>query len=247
MRARLVLWVFVGIAAVVLFLPILLGSGTFSLLVTLALGWSSFLQRTVPRLTWNWDLIGMALVSISIILFLAHKFLNGLSKSIAAKRGTAWSWPWKWTWSSLVALMLLFLVGMAVGGTAHQNGWIAASPESFLERPADPWQIGVEMGILESLGISSGDTEGKMKEVRRDFWKAKDENFPKQDVMSLLQKYHVLVVVDDQGTIQDTIIFPRDSLLREKFGGRNTLYGGKHNWESISGLLEKHQGHLVAF
>ena len=134
MKKRSIVWIFVGIAIVVLILPVFLSYRGFTIFTALATGWFSFLQRTVPRLTWNWDLIGLAILSAAIILFIGHKLLSGLSKNIAAARGTQWRWPWKWTWSSLVALLLLFLVGMAVGGTAHQIGWLISSPEPLFER-----------------------------------------------------------------------------------------------------------------
>ncbi|MEO5804612.1 MAG: hypothetical protein ABIR24_13885, partial [Verrucomicrobiota bacterium] len=222
----------------------------FAFFSALTLGWFSFLQRTLPKLTWNWDIIGMALLSVVIILFLAQKFLNGLSKSIATKRGTNWTWPWKWTWSLLVAILLLFLVGMAVGGTVHQIGWIISSPESLLQKPHDPYDARVKMEILESLGISAGENDGKIAEIREEFWKARDENYRSQNVVFLLQKYHVLVVVDDQEKFQGTIIFPRDATLRKKLGGYCSLSNEDrfdHRWENISALLEKYRSHLVSF
>ena len=239
------------IAAVVLFLPILLGSGTFSLLVTLALGWSSFLQRTVPRLTWNWVLIGMALVSIAIILFLAHKFLNGLTKSIAAKRGTTWNWPWKWTWSLLVALMLLFLVGMAVGGTAHQIGWIAASPEPLNEKKSFRFEALNEMKQLElAFRIAIDDADGNLANARSELWDPKNDYFGSpQAAGRMLQRYHLLAVVDENGIVLGAIVFPRNAETRERSGGVCSLEeenDSNPRSKKISELLHKYQARLVA-
>jgi len=242
---------------IILLLTFLLDSRPFAFFSVLSFGWFNFFQRTLPKLTWNWDLIGMALLSTAIILFLAHKFLTGLSKSIAAKRGANWRWPWKWTWSLLTAVLLLFLVGMAVGGTTHQIGWIASSPESMFERKPFYFIAVNEMKEIElAIRLASGETNEQIENVRKEFWKTKEELFgPRVDVTSMIQKYCVLVLVNDDQKVLGTIIFPRDSTLRQKVGGYCSSYETKdrfeehldHRWEKISELLKKYRGHLVSF
>ncbi len=248
---RPVFKIFLSIFAVILLLPFLLDYRQFAFFSALTLGWFGFLQRTLPKLTWNSDLIGMTLLSVVLILFLAHKFLNGISRSIAAKRGTTWSWPWKWTWSSLIALMLFFLVGMAVGGTAHQIGWIASSPEPLLERnPFSYDAINAMKQFDLALRIALGDTNENLEKARLELWNHPKEylgNWP--SAVQLLQKYHVLVVVDEKGLVQGSIVFPRDAETLKRSGGVcsvDTENNQHPDSKEIAKLLQKYKARLVA-
>ena len=106
------------------FLLLLVGSsGPFTLIITLAFGWLEFLSRTLPKISLNADLIGMAVVCISLILLLAHRFMVWISASVAESRKVSWIWPWKWTWCGLGAVLLLFLVGIGHGRNCPSN-WL---------------------------------------------------------------------------------------------------------------------------
>jgi hypothetical protein len=118
---------------IALFLLGIVGPGAFEPLVFLGIGWIGFLARTVPRITWNWDLLGMALLCMAGVLILAHWFLHWLTGQLATWRGLAGSWRWRWTWCAAFIVGIAFLVGMAVGGIAHQTAWIASSHESWYE------------------------------------------------------------------------------------------------------------------
>lgn len=249
MKKRSIVWIFLGIAIVVLILSVFLSYRGFTIFTALATGWFSFLQRTVPRLTWNWDLIGLAILSAAIVLFIGHKLLSGLSKNIAAARGTQWRWPWKWTWSSLVALLLLFLVGMAVGGTAHQIGWITSSPEPLFEkRSFKAVDINNMNQIQLAFRIAIEDESGDLGKVRASLWDPKSNYLPSRDkALSMLQKYAVLVVVE-KGQSPGVIIFPRDPILRNRIGGFYSLGddGGSLRTKQLSELIKLHQANLLA-
>ena len=93
---RFVSWLLIGLALAFL-LMITIERGFFEPLMLLAIGWASFLARTVPRISLNRDLVGMALVCAAGVLSLAHWFLKWLAGQIAASHGRAWNWPWRWT------------------------------------------------------------------------------------------------------------------------------------------------------
>lgn len=249
MKKRSIVWIFVGIAIVVLILSVFLSYRGFTICTALATGWFSFLQRTLPRLTWNWDLIGLAILSAAIILFIGHKLLSGLSKNIAAARGTQWRWPWKWTWSSLVALLLLFLVGMAVGGTVHQIGWIASSPEPWFEKkPFSFVDVNNMKQIQLAFRIAYEDEGGDLGKIRAVLWDSKSDYLPSRDkALSMLQKYAVLVVVQkDQSP--GVIIFPREPILRNRIGGFYSWgdEGGSLRSKELSEFIKLHQANLLA-
>lgn len=245
---KILLAIFVG----VLVLPFVLDSGTISVVAAVAFGWISFLLRSLPKWKWNWDLIGMGLICATIILFLSHQFLTALSRSVASKFQNAFRWPWKWTWSLFVATLLFFIVGMAVTGVVHQVGWMAASPESLLERKGFYFVSMNEMKQIDlAIRIASGERDGTIESTREEFWKTKDQLFaPRVDVSSLFQKYCVLAVIDPQGKVSGTIIFPRDSKLKKLAGAFYNFDdkdGFERKWDKMLDKIKRQRDRLVTF
>ncbi|MGK0190759.1 MAG: hypothetical protein ACI9R3_006589, partial [Verrucomicrobiales bacterium] len=99
--------------------------GSFDVLWALASGWFTFLQRTLPNITWNGSLVGMGVLCSMIALGLAHGFLRSVIK--AGQR-----WRFRWTVCGLMIVGLVFLVGMSVAGVVHQVGWIVGSDEAMI-------------------------------------------------------------------------------------------------------------------
>ena len=94
------------------FLAAGIGSGHIDALIALIFGWINFLKRTVPEISWNWDLIGMALFCSVLIVVLGHRFTSWVTSTITSKRELGWRWPWKWTCCGLAMVGLSFLVGI---------------------------------------------------------------------------------------------------------------------------------------
>ncbi|MEO7676096.1 MAG: hypothetical protein ABIV39_04950 [Verrucomicrobiota bacterium] len=147
--------------------------------------------------------------------------------------------------------MLLFLVGMAVGGTVHQIGWITSSPEPLFERkPFNFEALNAMKQIDLALRIALGDTNENLEMARLELWNRPEEylgNWP--SALQLLQKYHVLVVVDEKGLAQGSIVFPRNAETLNRSGGVCSLEAENNEHpdsKEIVKLLQKYKGRLVS-
>lgn len=247
---RIVLYGFLGVVLVTF-----LASMSFVLLQILPVlvsGWWFFLRRTVPGISWNWDLVGMGILCAVLILLGAQWILNWIWQSIRKARALEDGnrrWPWKSTWCGSLAVAMLFLVGMAVGGIAHQVGWMLSSPERMIEprrySGADANDMrhlagGLEQAILE--------TQGDVRQMRHLVWRT-DGGFLRSDLAPVFRDaYHVLLIVEPDGKIGGSIIFPRDPERRRRAGCLFS-YGGESGYEPVQkldGILERHRSRLLA-
>jgi hypothetical protein len=193
-------------------------SGYIEAGVLLLFGWVAFLNRTLVRITLNWDLIGMGLVCAGGILVIAHYFLRWLVGSIAAQRGSGGHWPWRWTWCGLMALGVLFLVGMAVGGAAHQIGWISNSPEPLMEQKGRYAALSTMRALEFGMKVASQDMTNPAA-MRQLLWDEKENVIgPRHNTAKILQSAHVLLIAPSN-QVEGWIIFPRDPALMKRFGG----------------------------
>ena len=243
---RVALW-FLLVVILILFALPLLASGRIETFVALALGWIQFLKRTVPRITWNWDLVGMGVVCSAAILIAAHWFLNWVASFRAAARGEEFRWPWKWTVSGLMATGICFLVGMSVGGIAHQVGWLCAQTERWYERKGGVFND--LQSVLIAFQSARGDANDEVV-LTRQLMRTRniDRLGDSRDGGATIDRFHVLVMLDWRGKIAGSIIFPRDTNLG---GGLSVVYSpeGRNEYlpmEKLPELLEKHRKDLLA-
>lgn len=223
------------------------GSGVIELIFTAAFGWVMFLKRTLPQISLNWSLIAMSAISIFGILGLTHWFLSWLTKA----RRTDFRWPFNWTVCVLVGVALIFLVGMSIGGIAHQAGWIAASDEPLFTSKGRRFFDYNNMRQLDlAFRIIEGDTSEDLNEIRRELWKSPSEYLPQsKSFPPIIQSYHLLVVINNKGQINGVIIFPRDAKVFGKSGGFYSI--GEKQWEffpakNLNSLLQMYKGQLRA-
>ena len=254
---RRILWglVKIGSCAFVLFFLFMMlmagiGFGPMGVLISLAFGWLKFLNRTLPQISWNWDLVGMGILCVAVILLLAHRALNWISRSVATARGLTFRWPWRWSWCGLIAVALFFLVGMAVGGATHQIGWLASSEEPWYEIKPPYLQNIHEMRELEFDFVPALLEATTLASLRREMWKSEVERQGRADRrQSLLQSYHVLTVVETDGKVVGVIIFPRSADGSSRVGG---YYYNAENprrevpAKDLPDLIRSYQGKLVA-
>jgi hypothetical protein len=204
--------------------------------VLLFFGWIGFLQRTLPRITLNWDLIGMGVVCVAGILVISHYFVRWLTMSIAASRGAAGHWPWRWTWCGMASLAVLFLVGMAVGGAVHQIGWISSSPEPLMERKAP--NSAMYMRMIEVGMASALDDATNQPSLRQQLWDpASSPVGSMRDRTKILQSYHIMLIAPSNH-VEGCVIFPRDPAMLERSGG-TILDENTHERLSAEELREK--------
>lgn len=215
----------------------------------LAFGWIAFLGRTLPKISWNWDVIGMGLMCVALILFLAHRFLTWFVKNVAAA-SVSWRWPWKWTWCGLSAVMIFFLVGMATGGIAHQIGWIITSPDPWFEVKGNLNDKMEMERTYMAFRTALEETNGDLAVLRRRIWSSENNLIVLPDKgVSLMEKFHILFIVGADKKVTGLIIFLRDPQKRAK------VYALYSNGDSegyvapngISDLIRTNQQNLISF
>ena len=84
MLGRVLLYGFLILILLAELAPMFFGFIEFT--VTLGTGWWFFLKRTVPRIVWNWDLVGMSFVCVVLILMGAQWFLNSIAQGVQSFR-----------------------------------------------------------------------------------------------------------------------------------------------------------------
>jgi hypothetical protein len=231
-----------------LFLPSFFMAGRAGVLGAVALGWWSFLQRTLPGISWNWDIVGMSAVCVLLILILAHVFLRWITKSVSSAQGRRWQWPWRWTWCGLLAIGLLFLVGMGVGGMAHQAGWLSSRSGSWYEIKGEDFSDLRQLdGALQQAALEAG---GDILEMRRVLRSPDSSYFPRgRGENSLLERFQVLLIRDETNALAGRIIFPRDPARWARARGIYSFADRNDNFpmEQLPKLIQKHQQQLLAF
>jgi hypothetical protein len=241
------LGIFVLTLVVLLFLGGLIG---LEIPARLGFGWIQFLSRVLPKISWNWDLIGMAALCLAGLLGVGHGFIKWLTGHISTARGTPWSWPWRWTWCGAASLGLLFLVGMAVGGIFHQAAWIAASPEPLYEGKTRVRDILEIKEFHVALRMALDDSKDNCELARRELRKSQNEYLPARPGQAAPgERVTCLLIVDRDGKCFGAVLFPR---LKPQPSGPNDLfywYQNKESWRPMSelgSLLRMHRGQLVA-
>lgn len=102
--------------------------------VFLAFGWVVYLWKTVPNVTVS--PVGAATFAACLAGFAlgGHAFLRWLHREW---RGPgAGPWRVRWTASLVLAIVLMFVAGLATAGLAHQIGWLVASPVTLVSGSA---------------------------------------------------------------------------------------------------------------
>ena len=217
----------------------------------LASGWMSFLARTVPRIEWNWDLVLMAMLCVTLILLGGQWLLNWLWQATRATRSNASPehWRWNWTWCGLAALAVFFLVGMAVGGIVHQVGWMASSPEPMMEAkglPIDSVNMRqLDMALQEALS----EPNTSIVTIRNEASRQGSDFFGHiENRSSLLESYQVLLIMEADGSVKGALIFPRNISRRERAGVWYVLSDnrGPKPAKELDALINRHREQLVA-
>ncbi len=218
-----------------------------------ALGWVGFLKRTMPRISWNWDLIVTGLLCCIVVLMLAHFLLRSLAapilKASSATGGDARPWRWRWTWCGVSALGVLFLVGMCAGGIVHQIAWIRSSPEPWFERKGGLSFIGEMKNFRLVITMAANDHADDVTRMRTELRNPKGEWARRRPgEPAPYEKFICLLIVDDARKFSGAILFPRNP---EQWKRRDVV----HYWNNtedelrsmrdLPALLKRYEGHLL--
>lgn len=220
----------------------------FEVLGVALFGWAAFLRRVLPMVSLNADLIGMAVVCILLLAGGGHCFMRWVTVQVAKARNVEAEtrlWPWKWTWCGCASLGLTFVTGSSLVGIVHQAGWIMANREPWFDdrgRAAyHEWHAlerGCERVFLEPAGGVG---------VVRERLSRSDERYP-WNWQVIRQKYHVLSVLGDDGTVSSIFFFSRDAKFRAGFGAKRVgIDESEHVLvEKIDEWLRRNHSRLLA-
>lgn len=237
-----------GIAAVILlalgcggyqFLLLLVGySGYAEISWALVFGWIGFLMRTLPRVTWNGSMVGMGILCTVGSVFLTQWLLREFTRHLSFA-----PWRWRWTVCGIGALAVLFLVGLAIGGSAHQIGWMMGSDVRWFKERIHDQSSGLD-GVASNL-LREGETDPAV-------WRTKLMESPRVGVTNqwAIDRAQILFVLDDQGAVTGAFIIPRDKESGWAHGVFHTK-GKQAKWlysaQQVRDLIREHSAHLEAF
>ena len=119
-------------ALALLLLTFISGQFTFDILAALSFGWWKFLSRTVPHVSVNWKVIGMALLCSGIILWALHSFC--LWFVTARGKSSEVRWRFRSTAAFFGIVWALFFTTMGITGIVHQIAWLTTSNEPWAQR-----------------------------------------------------------------------------------------------------------------
>ena len=217
----------------ILFLPILVGSGWLEIGWTLLTGWIGFIMRVVPQIGWNWDLIGMGVVGSAFMLAGTQWFMNSIIKG----KGQGHTWPWRRTWCFASCLGLTFLMGSAVVGAIHQASWMVTGKEPLLEEKSRSPLVQMRMAAMSV--VTAAEEGVSVSERRQLFWKFNAGS-------RFNEQFHVLAIVDEEHQLTGVIVFPRDAEIRARYGGLHQHGRLKATIpdEELSDFIQENKAHL---
>ena len=228
----------------------------FDALVALCTGWIVFLARTVPKMTLNFSIAGMALLCSLVSLFVGHWLLNSLLAAAGKGRQV---WRWRWTVCGFFALGALFLVGMAADGVVHQIGWMVGSDERLVE--SDDRRLGY-VGYRAQSNVIRHYERGAIlepmeREVAEEMLELLFRNvnrtglYPYQATGA--ETYQFYVITDESGKYAGMLSFPRVRPAESDYSGRKWIGlidepGGRmkkfRTEEELRGYVEKYRNQM---
>ncbi|HZH78464.1 MAG TPA: hypothetical protein VEY88_20715, partial [Archangium sp.] len=99
----------------------------------LVAGWSAFIGRVLPEVTFRWSAIAETVLVAGILGVGTHLFLRQLWRQLRPETAEASPWQVRWSVSLVALLVLLFSATMATVGIGHQVGWLASGRTRMLQ------------------------------------------------------------------------------------------------------------------
>lgn len=158
----------VAAAVVLVFTALFLACmGAFVLVeipLVLFFGWIFFLLKTLPHVRPDWSAIGLALISLALLIGGTHRagrrWANGRKSTAVTELADVTAnepqiiWKVRWTVSAVTALLLIFTAGISVVGAVHQAVWMMTGKERLI---ASDWYVGVGRSMsrnnLKAIGL----------------------------------------------------------------------------------------------
>jgi len=242
---RVSLWGFCAFFSLYVFL-ILVGRTLMEMLLVLPFGWVGFSQRVLSEIRVNWDLLGMALLCLTVGGVVLHQFLRWVSGYAMKARGSTFVWPMRWTVCGLILMGLFFVIGTAVSGVKQQVEWIRQSdaPKTVLRSPSlasAMKMLAMEMSFEMEDGVASYKTlQTKFRDI--------DGATIYPAYRPAIKHLHGLAIFEGEKCV-GFMLFPRDEALLAKHGGQYVTTNSME-WVTpaqLQDVLAKHRDNLRSF
>lgn len=94
-------------------------------------GWIRFLGRVADKIHVRGDGLAIFLICFSLATSCAHTVIRWLVAEVNSRRDSVEQlrWSFRSSFALVMLCVMLFMLGMAVTGIAHQVGWLLSSPE----------------------------------------------------------------------------------------------------------------------
>ena len=178
-------------------------------------GWIGFLMRVVPEITLDWDMLGLAAICFTIILFLSHALIRAFIRTRNQNSSTSnASWKLRSTLSLNLLVWLSFFIATTVSGLVHQIRWIAQSDEpitysrrlSIMERIA---AHDLATLILMSTEVDLQSVPSALEEIKTNY--SREFITPK----GRFSKLRAFCLTSSTGGFHCVVVFPRELKTQE--------------------------------
>ena len=129
----------VKVSVALFVLLVLLSCGGLLLpLVPFVIGWVTFPIRVVPQMTFEPVAIGVAAVSLVMMILLAHGLARWLfaghphAGPLPEGKETPRPWRLRWTVAMVAIVLLLFVSGISIIVSIHQTFWLVTSKQPLM-------------------------------------------------------------------------------------------------------------------
>ncbi|QDT88500.1 DUF1559 domain-containing protein [Gimesia algae] len=129
-------WIAISISILfVSFFLILMGLiSPFRIVFLLCVGWTSFILRTLSRLTISPSLTLMFLSSLLLFAVGFHFYCRRIKGKVTAESAGVTSWQKRWSFSLVTMFLLLAVSGICVISVTHQLFWMATTQDRIFIR-----------------------------------------------------------------------------------------------------------------
>lgn len=239
---RWILYGFLVLVVLLILLPFSVRAG-FEMVGAVVFGWLRFLSRTLPRVQMNLDLIGMAGLCLVGIALGSHWLANWLmSQKPMESEGRRWRW--RWTLGGMGLVSLLLLSGMALGGIAHQIGWMRLSEQPMYEPKLHRFNASLAASVISGELDSDGLTLERMRAV------VGSQSWARRSLQtgSQLGQVQVYALVESNGEVSGAIVLMMDAKLRQTadFYVVEHGFGERMPADKLREVLEKYRAKLVS-
>lgn len=213
---RILMWVGVALLALLILGPMALSRTDLGAVMRiLPTGWWGFLERNLPQVEWNWNVILMVPICSAIVLWLGHWLLGGIHAQAQRLRlpekAPVKPWRWRWTITLFLGAWVLFVVAFGAAGVFRHTSWLMDYRQPWYEERLNP---ALEYSMVSaSLDMLMMETDSDLKKTYQAYL-ADTHIRPGRGPMS--ESFNVIFFADREEKVRAYVIVPRIPQLVRK-------------------------------